>query len=77
MAKTLPNALQKIFGCRFQNIFGMSEGLISMTRMDMDEEIVRNTQGLPVCPADEFRIVDPAGREVPDGVVGGLQISGP
>lgn len=77
VGEDLAQRTTEIFGCRFQNVFGMSEGLISMTRMDMDEEIVRNTQGLPVCPADEFRIVDPAGREVPDGVVGGLQIRGP
>lgn len=66
-----------VFGCRFQNVFGMSEGLVSMTRMDMDEEKVCNTQGIPVCPADEFRIVDASGREMPDDAVGGLQIRGP
>lgn len=67
----------RVFGCRFQNVFGMSEGLVSMTRMDMDEETVCSTQGKPVCPADEFRIVDAAGKEVPDNTVGGLQIRGP
>ncbi len=67
----------QVFGCRVQNVFGMSEGLISMTRLNMDEEKVARTQGFPVCPADEVRIVDSSGCEVQDGMVGELHIRGP
>lgn len=77
VSEELARRTGRVFGCRLQNVFGMSEGLVSMTRMDMDEETVCSTQGKPVCPADEFRIVDGAGNEVPDDTVGGLQIRGP
>lgn len=77
VSEELARRTGRVFGCRFQNVFGMSEGLVSMTRMDMDEETVCVTQGRPVCPADEFRIVDAAGNEAPDNTVGGLQIRGP
>lgn len=77
VSEELARRTGRVFGCRFQNVFGMSEGLVSMTRMDMDEETVCSTQGKPVCPADEFRIVDAADKKLPDNTVGGLQIRGP
>ncbi len=77
VGKYLAQRTMQIFGCRVQNVFGMSEGLISMTRLTMDMEKVCNTQGFPICPADRFRIVDASGSEVADGIVGGLQIRGP
>lgn len=77
VGEELVQRMTRIFGCRFQNIFGMSEGLISVTRSGMNEEIVQHTQGYPVCPADEYRIVNHLDQEVPDGEIGALQIRGP
>jgi 2,3-dihydroxybenzoate-AMP ligase len=65
------------FGCKFQEDFGTGEGLLNLTRLDDDDERVLNSSGAPVCPDDEIRIVDEAGREVPDGEPGELICRGP
>ncbi|MEU1624784.1 (2,3-dihydroxybenzoyl)adenylate synthase [Streptomyces sp. NPDC020096] len=63
--------------CRLQQVFGMSEGLICLTRLDDPEELLRTTQGLPISDADEIRIVDAQGQPVPDGEIGELLTRGP
>ncbi len=45
-------------GCRLQQVFGMAEGLLSMSRLDDPVERVIATQGRPVSPYDEIQIVD-------------------
>lgn len=57
--------------------FGMAEGLTNLTRPDDPLEVQRETQGRPVSPADEFRIVDEDGVDVPAGAVGELITRGP
>ena len=57
--------------------FGMAEGLINLTRMDDPREVIRETQGRPISPADEIKIVDDEGRDVPPGEVGELITRGP
>ncbi|WP_028921735.1 (2,3-dihydroxybenzoyl)adenylate synthase [Pseudonocardia acaciae] len=64
-------------GCALQQAFGMAEGLICFTRLDDPEHIVHTTQGSPVCPDDEIRVVSPDGADVPDGEVGELLVRGP
>ncbi|NRQ34235.1 AMP-binding protein [Nonomuraea sp. NN258] len=64
-------------GCRLQQVFGMAEGLLSMTRDDDDPQAVVHTQGRPISPADEVRIVDENGDDVPAGVAGELLTRGP
>jgi 2,3-dihydroxybenzoate-AMP ligase len=64
-------------GCTLQQSFGMAEGLLIQTRPDDTEEIVVETQGRPVCAADEFRIVDAEERDVAPGTVGDLLARGP
>ena len=58
-------------------VFGMAEGLVNVTRLDDPSEVIRETQGRPISPADEIRIVDDEGREVPPGAVGELLTRGP
>ena len=58
-------------------VFGMAEGLVNMTRLDDSAEVIRETQGRPISPADEIRIVDDEGREVSPGAVGELLTRGP
>lgn len=65
------------FGARLQQSFGMGEGLLSQSRLDDPENVVATTQGRPVSPADELRIVDAAGRLVAQGETGQLQVRGP
>ncbi len=58
-------------------VFGMAEGLLCFTRKGDPDEVVVETQGRPVSPDDEIRIVDDAGRDVPEGEVGELICRGP
>ncbi|ORW97271.1 2,3-dihydroxybenzoate-AMP ligase [Mycobacterium sp. IEC1808] len=60
-----------------QQVFGMAEGLLCYTRPDDPPEVVENTQGRPLCAADELRIVDGAGRPVAPGEEGELLVRGP
>lgn len=64
-------------GCQLQQVFGMAEGLLNYTRLDDPDELVMMTQGRPMSPADEVRIVDRAGADVADGEVGELWTRGP
>lgn len=58
-------------------VFGMAEGLINMTRPDDPREVILNTQGRPISPADEIKIVADDGQEVRAGEVGELLTRGP
>ncbi|WP_241385587.1 (2,3-dihydroxybenzoyl)adenylate synthase [Rhodococcus sp. CH91] len=64
-------------GCTLQQVFGMAEGLVNYTRLDDDEDTVVTTQGRPISPDDEIRIVDDAGDPVPVGTPGHLLTRGP
>ncbi|MGC2656188.1 MAG: AMP-binding protein [Mycobacterium sp.] len=60
-----------------QQVFGMAEGLLCFTRPDDPPTIVEHTQGRPLCPDDELRIVDDHDRPVPPGDAGELLVRGP
>lgn len=60
-----------------QQVFGMAEGLLNYTRIGDPAEIVETTQGRPLCPADEVRVVDEDGHEVAAGDEGELLVRGP
>ncbi|MGJ9413523.1 (2,3-dihydroxybenzoyl)adenylate synthase [Aeromicrobium sp. CF4.19] len=64
-------------GCHLQQVFGMAEGLINTTRLDDSEEVICTTQGRPVHPGDEVRILDVMGRELPHGQPGAIYTRGP
>nr|APD71962.1 non-ribosomal peptide synthetase 1 [Streptomyces sp.] len=64
-------------GCTLQQVFGMAEGLVNYTRLDDPAETIVTTQGRPISPADEIRIVDDADQDVPDGESGPLLTRGP
>jgi len=66
-----------VLGCRLQQVFGMAEGLVNYTRLDDDDEHVYLTQGRPMSPDDEVRVVDRDGRPVAPGQVGALLTRGP
>jgi len=65
------------FGPVVAQVFGMAEGLLCCTRPDDPEEVCVETQGRPICPDDEIRIVDEEGRDVAPGGVGELLCRGP
>jgi 2,3-dihydroxybenzoate-AMP ligase len=64
-------------GCQLQQVFGMAEGLLNYTRLDDPDDIVVSTQGRPLSPADEIRIVDEQDRDVEPGQTGELLTRGP
>ncbi|TDD79309.1 2,3-dihydroxybenzoate-AMP ligase [Actinomadura darangshiensis] len=66
-----------VLGCQVQQVFGMAEGLLNYTRLDDLRDLVERTQGRPLSPADEIRIVDEDGKKVVPGEVGELLTRGP
>ncbi|MFF7729524.1 (2,3-dihydroxybenzoyl)adenylate synthase [Streptomyces sp. NPDC008001] len=64
-------------GCTLQQVFGMAEGLVNYTRLDDPEETIVTTQGRPVSPDDEIRVVDDQDNDLPAGETGHLLTRGP
>lgn len=60
-----------------QQVFGMAEGMLNYTRPGDPVDIVENTQGRPMSPHDELRVVDDAGNDVAAGEEGELMVRGP
>ena len=69
--------VKPVLGATLQQVFGMAEGLINTTRLDDPEDVICTTQGRPVSEADEIRIVDELGKDLPDGVAGSILTRGP
>lgn len=64
-------------GVTLQQVFGMAEGLVNYTRLDDTPDAILHTQGRPISPDDEVRIVDDDDHLVPEGEVGHLLTRGP
>jgi 2,3-dihydroxybenzoate-AMP ligase len=77
LADDTARRLGPTLGVCVQQVFGMAEGLINVTRLDDPEAVICTTQGRPISPADEILIVDADGRPVPDGEPGELLTRGP
>ena len=77
MPDELAARVEPVLGARLQQVFGMAEGLLNMTRLDDDPEVVLTTQGRPVSDDDEILVVDETGEPVPDGAPGALLTAAP
>lgn len=77
LADELARRVRPVLGAQLQQVFGMAEGLLNYTRLDDPEEVVCTTQGRPLSPADEVRLVDADDCDVPDGEPGSLLTRGP
>jgi 2,3-dihydroxybenzoate-AMP ligase len=77
MPDELARRIRPTLGATLQQVFGMAEGLLNYTRLDDPEEIICTTQGRPLCPDDEVRLVDEQDRDVADGTPGSLLTRGP
>jgi 2,3-dihydroxybenzoate-AMP ligase len=75
--ESMARQVLNVFGCQLQQVFGMAEGLVNYTRLDDSEEVIVTTQGRPISPDDEVKIVDENGIDVPDGETGMLKTRGP
>ncbi|MER6998405.1 AMP-binding protein [Streptomyces sp. NPDC000410] len=64
-------------GCGLQQVFGMPEGVLTLTRPADPDETVLTTQGRPLSPDDQIRVVDVDGKDVADGEPGELLARGP
>ena len=71
-------ALREMIGAPCLPIFGMTEGLLCITRPDAPEAAFDNCVGQPLSPHDEVRIVEPGTeRDLPFGEAGELLVRGP
>ncbi|MDT7609329.1 MAG: 2-hydroxy-7-methoxy-5-methyl-naphthoate---CoA ligase [Pseudonocardiales bacterium] len=77
IADELARRVRPVLGATLQQVFGMAEGLLNYTRLDDPEAVILGTQGRPLCPDDEIRLVDEHDRDVPDGEPGSLLTRGP
>ncbi|MGW0825944.1 (2,3-dihydroxybenzoyl)adenylate synthase [Streptomyces sp. NPDC002845] len=77
LADELARRVRPVLGTTLQQVFGMAEGLLNYTRLDDPEDVVCTTQGRPMCPDDEVRLVDELDQDVPDGEPGSLLTRGP
>ncbi|MFB4311453.1 (2,3-dihydroxybenzoyl)adenylate synthase [Actinomadura sp. GTD37] len=66
-----------VLGCQVQQVFGMAEGLLNYTRLDDPAHLIEQTQGRPLSPSDEIRVVDEDGGQAGPGEVGELLTRGP
>ncbi|MER6671413.1 AMP-binding protein, partial [Amycolatopsis japonica] len=82
-ARELAEKIGPALGCRLQQVFGMAEGLVCYTRLDDPDEYALATQGRPISPDDEIRVVNPddplstSDDVVAQGEVGALLTRGP
>lgn len=79
-AKLIPEVARRVrpvLGVTLQQVFGMAEGLVNYTRLDDDEDTIVHTQGRPISPDDEIRIVDEHDQPVAPGQPGHLLTRGP
>ncbi|MCX3064228.1 AMP-binding protein [Streptomyces beihaiensis] len=64
-------------GGRLQQVVASADGPITLTRLGDPDDTVFGTQGRPLSPDDETRLVDADGGDVPDGESGELLTRGP
>jgi salicylate---CoA ligase len=77
LANELAMRITPVLGSTLQQVFGMAEGLLNFTRLDDPDDVIHTTQGRPMCPDDEVRLVDEFDQDVPDGELGSLLTRGP
>ncbi|UXI66615.1 (2,3-dihydroxybenzoyl)adenylate synthase [Tahibacter amnicola] len=77
LGEEVARRIRPVLGCRLQQVFGMAEGLVNFTRHDDSDDVVAISQGRPMSPWDEVRIVDDDDEDVPVGQTGHLLTRGP
>lgn len=65
------------FNVKLQQVFGMAEGLVNYTHLDMSAEQIIHTQGVKISEDDEILVVDDHDQPVAVGEIGHLLTRGP
>ncbi|MCP3820195.1 (2,3-dihydroxybenzoyl)adenylate synthase [Streptomyces sp. A3M-1-3] len=73
----LASRARRALGCRIQRWYGISEGLLTHTRLDDPDDVAVDTDGRPMSPYDEVLVVDESGNPVPEGEPGEMLARGP
>ncbi len=68
---------REVFGCTVQQGYGISEGMLNLTRPDDEQSIIQETQGHPYSAQDQKRVVAPDDTDVPEGRLGELLVRSP
>ncbi|WP_018275210.1 (2,3-dihydroxybenzoyl)adenylate synthase [Teredinibacter turnerae] len=76
-SETTARRVSPELGCKLQQVFGMAEGLVNYTRLDDSDKVILTSQGRPMSPADEIRIINSEGEDVAPGHTGQLITRGP
>ncbi len=77
LADEIARQVRPVLGATLQQVFGMAEGLLNYTRPDDPDDVICTSQGRPLSPGDEIRLVDELDSDVPDGQPGSLLTRGP
>lgn len=77
LSEAAARRIQPELGWKLQQVFGMAEGLVNYTPLDADIEEIVTTQGQPMSPYDEIRVVDDEDQELSPGTPGNLLTRGP
>jgi 2,3-dihydroxybenzoate-AMP ligase len=75
-----PEVIRKVYDrlkCKFYSVYGSSEGPCAQTRYEDPEDVVLHTVGWPICPHDEFKVIDANEDELAQGKEGELIVRGP
>ncbi|MCV2509025.1 MAG: AMP-binding protein, partial [Neisseriaceae bacterium] len=70
-------AFDETIGGKLQQVYGMAEGLICFTELNSLKKLTWMTQGKPMSPYDELKIIDHDGNPLPLGSEGELLVRGP
>jgi 2,3-dihydroxybenzoate-AMP ligase len=74
----IADRLRDELGIRVRQMFGMAEGMFTLTPAGAGQDIRHHTVGAPISPGDEVRILEPGGdEEIADGDIGELAARGP
>jgi 2,3-dihydroxybenzoate-AMP ligase len=77
MPVEIARRVRPVLGATLQQAFGMAEGLCNFTRLEDPDDVICETQGRPMSPDDEIRVVDEADEPVEPGASGVLLTRGP
>ena len=77
LAPELRKKVVDILGAFPQEVYGTAEGLLNYVRLDDPEDMVMESSGRPVSPADEVKVIDDNEKTLPFGAIGELATRGP